>query len=226
MTDIAPRLIFCLFALSAAWAGDGEWPVNGGAYNIRYSPLTQVNRSNVTKLKVAWVYDSHDAFQGSEMQSNPIVVDGVMYLSMASSGGHLREDKSYDHGWFFQHTLAHVRGDQVSFEIKELQKKIEEAGMPQEAREKAESELNKLKMMSPLSAEATVSRNYIDWILALPWKKATKRPIASVYTNCETALGVWIFATVDSASSKLVRRIADVIVCCAGPGIAHPRRPR
>jgi glucose dehydrogenase len=49
----APRLIFCLFALSAAWAGDGQWPVNGGPYNIRYSPLTQVNRSNVTKLKVA-----------------------------------------------------------------------------------------------------------------------------------------------------------------------------
>ena len=49
-------------------------------------------------------------------------VDGVMYLSMASSGGHLRQDKSYEHGWFFAHTLAHVRGNQVSFEIKELQK--------------------------------------------------------------------------------------------------------
>jgi len=49
-------------------------------------------------------------------------VDGVTYLSMASSGGHLREDKSYEHGWFFQHTLVHVKGDKVSFEIKELQK--------------------------------------------------------------------------------------------------------
>jgi quinoprotein glucose dehydrogenase len=81
VTDQAPRLIFCLFALSAAWAGDGEWPVNGGPYNIRYSPLTQVNRNNVTKLKMAWVYDSHDAFQGSEMQSNPIIVDGVLYAT-------------------------------------------------------------------------------------------------------------------------------------------------
>jgi UDP-2,3-diacylglucosamine pyrophosphatase LpxH len=49
-------------------------------------------------------------------------LDGVMYLSMASSGGHLREDKLYEHGWFFAYTLAHVHGDQVSFQIKELQK--------------------------------------------------------------------------------------------------------
>ena len=49
-------------------------------------------------------------------------VDGVTYLSMASSGGHLREDKSYERGWFFQHTLAHVSGDKVNFAIKELPK--------------------------------------------------------------------------------------------------------
>jgi hypothetical protein len=47
-------------------------------------------------------------------------LDGITYLSMASSGGHLRENKSYDHGWFFQHTLAKVHGDNVAFEIKEL----------------------------------------------------------------------------------------------------------
>jgi predicted phosphodiesterase len=47
-------------------------------------------------------------------------LDGVTYLSMASSGGHLRESKLYERGWFFQHTLAEVRGDKVKFEIKEL----------------------------------------------------------------------------------------------------------
>jgi Icc protein len=47
-------------------------------------------------------------------------LDGVTYLSMASSGGHLRESKTYDRGWFFQHTLVKVRGDQVAFAIKEL----------------------------------------------------------------------------------------------------------
>ncbi|HHN75623.1 MAG TPA: endopeptidase La, partial [Acidobacteria bacterium] len=59
-------------------------------------------------------------------------------------------------------------------EVEELAAKIEKSGMPKEAREKAEAELNKLKMMSPMSAEATVVRNYIDWLVAVPWKKKTK----------------------------------------------------
>ncbi len=59
-------------------------------------------------------------------------------------------------------------------EAEELAKKIEKAGMSKEAREKAESELKKLKMMSPMSAEATVVRNYIDWLVNVPWKKRTK----------------------------------------------------
>jgi ATP-dependent Lon protease len=59
-------------------------------------------------------------------------------------------------------------------EVAELEKKIESAGMPAEAKEKAVSELNKLKMMSPMSAEATVVRNYIDWLLKAPWKKRTR----------------------------------------------------
>ncbi len=59
-------------------------------------------------------------------------------------------------------------------EIEELQHKIEKAGMTKEALEKARTELNKLKMMSPMSAEATVVRNYIDWLVNVPWKKRTK----------------------------------------------------
>jgi quinoprotein glucose dehydrogenase len=62
-------------------AGDSDWPVNGGVNNIRYSPLAQINRDNVARLQVAWTYDSHDAFKGSEMQSNPVVVDGVLYAT-------------------------------------------------------------------------------------------------------------------------------------------------
>jgi quinoprotein glucose dehydrogenase len=60
---------------------DADWPVNGGRGNIRYSSLRQINRANVSRLQVAWTYDSHDAFAGSEMQSNPIVVDGVLYAT-------------------------------------------------------------------------------------------------------------------------------------------------
>jgi ATP-dependent Lon protease len=64
--------------------------------------------------------------------------------------------------------------DDAPNEVEDLQRKIEESGMPKEAREKADSELNKLKMMSPMSAEATVVRNYIDWLVSVPWKKKSK----------------------------------------------------
>ncbi|MFZ2312308.1 MAG: endopeptidase La, partial [Methylobacter sp.] len=64
--------------------------------------------------------------------------------------------------------------DDVPNEIEELEKKIESAGMSKEAKTKADTELNKLKQMSPLSAEATVVRNYIDWMVNVPWKKKTK----------------------------------------------------
>ncbi len=64
--------------------------------------------------------------------------------------------------------------DDVPNEVEELAEKIEQAGMPKEAKKKATAELNKLKMMSPMSAEATVLRNYIDWLVNSPWKKRSK----------------------------------------------------
>ncbi|HCH5095146.1 TPA: endopeptidase La [Vibrio parahaemolyticus] len=59
-------------------------------------------------------------------------------------------------------------------EFETLQKKIDESKMPQEAREKTEQGLQKLKMMSPMSAEATVVRSYIDWMVSVPWTKRSK----------------------------------------------------
>jgi len=59
-------------------------------------------------------------------------------------------------------------------ELADLEQKIEKAGMPKDAKEKAVSELNKLKLMSPMSAEATVVRNYVDWLVKAPWKKRSK----------------------------------------------------
>ncbi len=64
--------------------------------------------------------------------------------------------------------------DEGVSELDELESKIAESGMSKEAKEKAEGELKKLKMMSPMSAEATVVRNYIDWLLALPWKARSR----------------------------------------------------
>jgi ATP-dependent Lon protease len=64
------------------------------------------------------------------------------------------------------------RGEKSEFD--ELKKKIESAGMPKEVRDKAIQELKKLEAMPPMSAESTVSRNYLDWLLAVPWKKRSK----------------------------------------------------
>jgi quinoprotein glucose dehydrogenase len=75
------KLLPAVLLISAATAADVEWRVNGGENNIRYSPLTQITRANVATLKPVWTYDSHDAFKDSEMQSNPIVVDGVLYAT-------------------------------------------------------------------------------------------------------------------------------------------------
>ncbi|AGY91592.1 peptidase [Spiribacter curvatus] len=59
-------------------------------------------------------------------------------------------------------------------EVEDLEQKIEASGMSSEAREKADQELNKLRMMSPMSAEATVVRSYLEWMVGLPWKKRTR----------------------------------------------------
>ncbi len=64
------------------------------------------------------------------------------------------------------------RGEKSEFD--ELKKKIELAGMTKDAQEKAMSELKRLEQMPPMSAESTVSRNYLDWLLAVPWKKKSK----------------------------------------------------
>jgi len=64
------------------------------------------------------------------------------------------------------------RGEKSEFD--ELKKKVEAAGMPKDVKDKALQELKKLEAMPPMSAESTVSRNYLDWLLAVPWKKRSK----------------------------------------------------
>ena len=75
------KLTLFLAGWAIASAADVGWPVNGGPDNIRYSALRQIDPSNVARLQQAWTYDAHDAFKDSEMQSNPIVVDGMLYAT-------------------------------------------------------------------------------------------------------------------------------------------------
>ena len=65
-------------------------------------------------------------------------------------------------------------GEDIDDEIESIEKKIKESGMPKEATEKVNTELNKFKLMPPMSAEASVVRGYIDWMISIPWKKKSK----------------------------------------------------
>jgi ATP-dependent Lon protease len=77
--------------------------------------------------------------------------------------------------------LGELGGEEVN-EVDQLATKIADSGMPKEAQEKARSELNKLKMMSPMSAEASVLRSYIDWMVTVPWSKRSR-----VYNDIDRA---------------------------------------
>ena len=108
-------------------------------------------------------------------------------------------------------------------ELADLEGKIEKAGMPKEAKEKATSELNKLKLMSPMSAEATVVRNYIDWLLKAPWKKRSK--VIRDLTRAEKVLEEDHYGLEKVkerileylAVQQRVKRLKGPILCLVGP---------
>lgn len=108
-------------------------------------------------------------------------------------------------------------------EIEELEQRIEKAGMPKDARKKAINELNKLKMMSPMSAEATVVRNYIDWLADCPWKKRTK--ISNDLSKAEQVLNDDHYGLEKVkerileylAVQQRVKKLKGPILCLVGP---------
>ena len=108
-------------------------------------------------------------------------------------------------------------------ELGELEKRIAKAGMPKEAREKATAEINKLKLMSPMSAEATVVRNYVDWLVKVPWKKRTnvKHDIAAaqkVLDEDHFGLEKVKERIVEYlAVTQRVKRLKGPILCLVGP---------
>ncbi len=113
--------------------------------------------------------------------------------------------------------------DNGASEIDELADKIEESGMPKEAKEKAENELKKLKMMSAMSAEATVVRSYIDWMVSLPWKKRSK--VSHNIEKAEEILEAEHYGLEEVkerildylAVQKRVKKIKGPVLCLVGP---------
>ena len=113
------------------------------------------------------------------------------------------------------------RGEKSEFD--ELKKQIEKAGMTKDAKEKAEAELKKLENMPPMSAESTVSRNYIDWLLALPWGKKPREIRDLKYAEKVLETDHYGLEKVKErileflAVRRLVRNPRGSILCFVGP---------
>ncbi|GAA6168503.1 endopeptidase La [Sessilibacter corallicola] len=113
-------------------------------------------------------------------------------------------------------------GDEPN-ELEDLEQKIADSGMPEEAEKKAKAELNKLKMMSPMSAEASVVRSYIDWMLNVPWTKRSK--VRNDLTRAEEILEKDHYGLEEVkarileylAVQKRVRKIKGPVLCLVGP---------
>lgn len=113
--------------------------------------------------------------------------------------------------------------DETPNELDELQAKIDEAKMPEEAKDKTLSELNKLKMMSPMSAEASVVRSYIDWMVSVPWSKRSK--VKHDLKRASTILDEDHYGLDEVkdrileylAVQKRVRKVKGAVLCLVGP---------
>ncbi|MDD7473691.1 MAG: endopeptidase La [Bdellovibrionota bacterium] len=116
-------------------------------------------------------------------------------------------------------------GDKDDFrnEVQELEDKLKEKDMPDEAREKTEKEIRKLKMMSPMSAEATVVRTYVDWMLSLPWNEISEDDINIDHAREVLEDDHYGLEKVKErileylAVQKLVGKIKGPILCLVGP---------
>ncbi|HHJ1297540.1 endopeptidase La [Pseudomonas sp. P1B16] len=114
-------------------------------------------------------------------------------------------------------------GDEGHNEVEELKKRIEAAGLPKDALTKAQAELNKLKQMSPMSAEATVVRSYLDWLVQVPWKAQSK--VRLDLAKAEEILDADHYGLEEVkerileylAVQKRVKKIRGPVLCLVGP---------
>ncbi|MBM4193418.1 MAG: c-type cytochrome [Gemmatimonadetes bacterium] len=102
--------------LAGRTSGSADWPVYGGnTDNTHYVTLSQISPGNVKNLKVAWQYDTRDAFDGSEMQSNPIIVGGVMYAMSPKQRAFALDAATGRELWSFDPTGRRFTGPRIRY---------------------------------------------------------------------------------------------------------------
>jgi quinoprotein glucose dehydrogenase len=113
-----PAAALCVFATSVAACANAnvDWPVyQGSDEKTHYTTLSQISPANVSTLKVAWTYDTRDAFEGSEMQANPVIIDGVLYAMSPKQRAFALDASTGKELWSFDPTAGKFTGPRIRY---------------------------------------------------------------------------------------------------------------
>jgi quinoprotein glucose dehydrogenase len=115
--QLLPAAAVCVFATVVACAkANVDWPVyQGSDEKTHYTTLSQISPANVSALKVAWTYDTRDAFEGSEMQSNPVIIDGVLYAMSPKQRAFALDAATGKELWSFDPTGGKFTGPRIRY---------------------------------------------------------------------------------------------------------------
>jgi quinoprotein glucose dehydrogenase len=108
----------CVFAtiVAACAKANVDWPVyQGSDEKTHYTTLSQISPANVSTLKVAWTYDTKDAFEASEMQSNPVIIDGVLYAMSPKQRAFALDASTGKELWSFDPTGGKFTGPRIRY---------------------------------------------------------------------------------------------------------------
>ena len=115
---IRPAAALCFVATTVAGCAKAnvDWPVyQGSDEKTHYTTLSQISPANVSTLKVAWTYDTKDAFEGSEMQSNPVIIDGVLYAMSPKQRAFALDASTGKELWSFDPTGGKFTGPRIRY---------------------------------------------------------------------------------------------------------------
>jgi quinoprotein glucose dehydrogenase len=116
--EFGPAAALCVFAtiVAACAQANVDWPIyQGSDEKTHYTTLSQISPANVSTLKVAWTYDTRDAFEGSEMQSNPVIIDGVLYAMSPKQRAFALDASTGKELWSFDPTGGKFTGPRIRY---------------------------------------------------------------------------------------------------------------